>query len=353
MKDKNILIVDDKQVNIQILSRFLSKYGFNIKTAESGEEALRTVEYFIPHVVLMDICMPGMDGIDCIKEMKKILNGNFFIIFISALKDSATKKRAFSVGATSYMNKPVDLKMLKHMIENCLETGSTDILEESLPLSSDEHEKSNHLTKTPEFESKIHHFNKLKDLGQLSSSIAHDINNYLGGILGNVSLIELSTEDEEIINCCKEIKKAVNSTSALTESMTSYSKKEPSNKKLVSLVETLNDALNLIERDARYSASISKDFKDDETLVKGVYSELTNIFLNILTNAYQAVENDGTISISLETQEFKKAKPVFRDSLEPGDYTLVEIADNGKGIPADVLEHMFEPFFGSSRIAVK
>lgn len=336
MGKSRILIVDDKLVNIQILSRYLKKYDFKIKTAMSGAEALELVENYTPDVVLMDICMPEMDGIECVEKMKEAFQNNFFVIFITALKDSETRKRAFEVGATSFLNKPVDLKFLKETIDRCLNTSDSAAVSDEVEKGSD---------RKQEIDSSILHSNKMNNLGQLSSGVAHDINNFLGGILGNVSLIELSTDDSEILNCCREIKKAVNSTSELTEAMTAYSKKEPADRKLVNLSESLIDAINLIERDARYYAEVVTDIRDEEVLVEGVYSELTNIFLNILKNAYQAVGNDGQISISLKKVKVKKTKKVFKDLLTPGDYALVVIKDNGKGISQEIINHIFEPFF--------
>ena len=345
IKKNKILIVDDKNVNIQILSRFLKKYGYEIKTSESGIEALKVVQTFVPDVVLMDICMPGMDGIECISKMKEILTENFYVIFITAIKDIDTKRRAFEVGATSYINKPVDLKLLKKTIDKCLNVDQAVANNSSKQPKADEPKAK---TKKPfgdDTDTIMLQQSKMNTLGQLSSSVAHDINNFLGGILGNVSLIELSTEDEEILSCCREIKKAVSNTSELTETLTAYSKKEPANRKFVNLSDSLYDAINLIDRDARYLANVSQDIINNELMVKGVYSELTNIFLNILKNAYQAVDDSGNVTISLTKEVVNSKIAVYKDHLNPGEYAKVVIADDGCGISKEVLSHICEPFF--------
>ena len=354
MNHPKILIVDDKQVNIQILARYLSRRDFEIKTAESGDEALEVIKDFIPEVILMDICMPGMDGIDTVREIKKRIKQNIYVIFITALRDNETKRRAFEVGAASYFNKPVNLKLLSSTINKCLKVkawdgGGTNVEfsdEDSLDADGLEpEERALVQEEVEEHDNRLLHFSKLKDLGQLSSSIAHDINNFLGGILGNVSLIELSTGDDEILACCSEIKKAVSNTSDLTEALTSYSKKNPVSKKVFGITDTLNDAINLIERDARYNASLIREIDNVPMPVDGVYSELTNIFLNILKNAYQAVDGKGEIVITGQVTEVKSSLKLVKSRLSKGRYACIGISDNGKGIKPDVLKHIFEPFF--------
>lgn len=351
-----ILIVDDKPVNIQIISRFLCKHNYEIEEAHSGEEAIKVVDDFEPDVLLMDICMPGMDGIECAAKIKEKVKKNIFIIFITALKDHETKRRAFEVGAVSYYNKPVDLQNLLNTIKKCVNVKAWDSSEtvvdfKTAPIVSRNEFSQRSLGVAPPRPSdtqdniKLVQNSKLRDLGAISSSIAHDINNFLGGILGNVSLIELSTQDEEILSCCAEIKKAVGNTSDLTDKMTSYSKKGTGSSKLVNIFEVLNDAISLIERDDRYKAQMKVDLTEKEVIVEGVYSELTNIFLNLLKNAYQAVEEMGVINVNLELIELNFKTGFSRGSIGPGKFCKVKIRDNGSGIPEKAIDHIFEPFF--------
>lgn len=163
--------------------------------------------------------------------------------------------------------------------------------------------------------------------------------------MGNVSLIELSTEDQEILEYCHEIKRAVNNTSELTESMTKLSKKEAAGSGQVYLADALKHALSLLARDQRYHAKVDVSIDSESLLINGIYSDLTNIFLNLLKNAYQAVGKDGSIKVSLSKVELTKTKKLIRGEILPGQYASLVFEDDGKGMKQELLKHIFEPFF--------
>lgn len=116
-KEYKVLVADDDPLICSLLKDFLIKKGFHPIIAISGEEALKKVSEDKPIVVLLDINMPGMDGLMALKKIKEI-NEHIGIIMITGVGDEHIAKEAMNLGAFDYITKPVDLNYL----ETCLLT---------------------------------------------------------------------------------------------------------------------------------------------------------------------------------------------------------------------------------------
>ena len=123
-----VLVVDDELPICELLDEVLSEQGHVVSTATSGEEALLVFEKEKPHMVLLDIKMPGMDGMDVLRRIKKI-DKNSGVIMISAFGDSGTVQEALQKGANHYMEKPIELIQLRGLLlewEQALGNGGSD-----------------------------------------------------------------------------------------------------------------------------------------------------------------------------------------------------------------------------------
>jgi DNA-binding NtrC family response regulator len=107
-----ILVVDDEQGVCDMLEKFLKIKGYEVSTALSGEEALTLVKEKKPHVVLLDIRMPEMDGLECLERIKEI-DEEIGVIMITALKQEEVGKKAMELGAYDYITKPLSLQYLQ------------------------------------------------------------------------------------------------------------------------------------------------------------------------------------------------------------------------------------------------
>lgn len=114
-----ILIVDDDPDIIEILTYNLSNEGYSVQSAFNGVEALEKAKKFIPDIILLDVMMPKMDGIDACFNLKKIESlSKSRIIFLSARGEDFTQIAAFDAGADDYINKPVKPKILLKKISS-------------------------------------------------------------------------------------------------------------------------------------------------------------------------------------------------------------------------------------------
>ena len=114
MKEK-ILVVDDEQAVCDVLKKFLTKEGYKVSTVLSGEEAIKKVKKEKPHIVLLDIRMPDMDGIEALKRIRKI-DKKVGIIMITAVKEDAVGRKCMELGAYGYITKPFDFDYLEKVL---------------------------------------------------------------------------------------------------------------------------------------------------------------------------------------------------------------------------------------------
>jgi len=120
-RDVRALIVDDEPFMRAILREMLEESGYGVLEAASGPEALQRVRQAAPDVVLLDIVMPGMDGFATCAELRRLPEGKHLpVLMVTGLEDAATINRAYAVGATDYLPKPVNGSLLRHHLRYVL-----------------------------------------------------------------------------------------------------------------------------------------------------------------------------------------------------------------------------------------
>ena len=117
---KKILVVDDEVKTCDLIKRFLTAKGFNVITSSSGEDALKKVRNENPDIMLLDQKMPGMDGMDVVKKVRKICPETMVIIN-TAYGDLASAINAIRLNASDYVLKPVNLEELHFRVLRCIE----------------------------------------------------------------------------------------------------------------------------------------------------------------------------------------------------------------------------------------
>jgi two-component system alkaline phosphatase synthesis response regulator PhoP len=121
MTGVKILVVDDEEDILEILRYNLEKEGYQVQTAPDGPTALRIAEQFLPHLIILDIMMPGMDGIEvCEKLRSKPQFSNTLIAFLTARNEAFTQISALDTGGDDFINKPIKPNVLKSRINALL-----------------------------------------------------------------------------------------------------------------------------------------------------------------------------------------------------------------------------------------
>jgi len=112
---ERVLVVDDEIEVCNALEEFLGTKGYEVDTALDGPTAIKKVKEKSPHILLLDIIMPGMGGIDVLKEVRKI-DPSIGVIMVSAVDDHKTAVKTLDLGAFDYITKPLDLNYLENVL---------------------------------------------------------------------------------------------------------------------------------------------------------------------------------------------------------------------------------------------
>jgi DNA-binding response OmpR family regulator len=110
-----VLIVDDEPDAVELLKEFLAAKGYDTLTASNGEDALRLVKAERPHLILLDVRMPKMNGLEVLRQVRQI-DQEVGVIIVTAVDEEETGRQALKLGAFDYIVKPLDLDYLERSL---------------------------------------------------------------------------------------------------------------------------------------------------------------------------------------------------------------------------------------------
>ncbi|BAZ66830.1 MAG: hybrid sensor histidine kinase/response regulator [Pelatocladus maniniholoensis HA4357-MV3] len=371
----NILVVDDTPDNLRLLSAMLTAQGYEVRKALSGKMALTACQMVLPDVILLDINMPEIDGYEVCRQLKtNDRTCRIPVIFISALDDVLDKVKAFDVGGVDYITKPFHGVEVVLRIENQLKLC---LLQNKL------HDKNILLQKALDdlqtSEVQMIQQEKMAALGQLVAGIAHEVNNPISFIYGNlehvsqyvqdlINLIEAYQQEypsptlkiQEIVkqmdlnflindqqNLMDAMYRGAERIRSIVEALQNFSRLDEAQMKRVNIHEGIDSTIVMLQHRLnkttnRPAIRILKKYSD-LPLVACYVSEINQVFMHLLNNAIDALDESSVnsqVSIAKDKGEIH-----IRTMLTNSDTVNIYIADNGPGISESVRSRMFDPFF--------
>ncbi len=198
------------------------------------------------------------------------------------------------------------------------------------------------ITKTKQLEAELQKADKLESLGVLAGGIAHDLNNFLTIILGNLTLVKMYVgEDHKAHDYLKEMDDAISQTRNLTWQLLTFAKGGKPLTKAVSISGIIREttAFALSGSKTQYELFIPQDLP----AVEIDQGQITQVITNLLINADQVMEDGGTIVIRAENQVLTAENTTL--PIQPGNYVVLTITDDGPGIPGQIVSKIFDPYF--------
>lgn len=307
LEHSKVLIVDDNELNIKLLTEILGDLGIQITTCLHPMSALELIKTEKFDLFLLDILMPALSGFELAEEIKKTnINSISPIIFISAISGTENIINGYNLGACSYIEKPFNPNIVKSQIYNILKTEEEKHIIEK--------EKESFIaTLTHDLKSPINA--EISALQYLLKKCPNDIKNLQNELLSD--LLNSAKYMKQITDKILCHYKQKNNKVSLHKEKVSFSAL------VISSIEELKYLANEKNLKIQYKTNIENDF------VKVDILEMKRVFNNIISNAIEYSEQDGTIDISLElnNQNF-----------------ICKIKDNGIGIDLSSIGNVFDEY---------
>ena len=199
-----------------------------------------------------------------------------------------------------------------------------------------------------ESQSRLEQQGRLAAVGQLAAGIAHDFNNLLTTVIGYAQLLELTQDlSEDALDRVRTIASQGERATQLIQQILDFSRKSPVQRKPLALVPFVKEVVKLLERTLPESIRIETNLRGENHRVLGNVTQLQQVFTNLAVNARDAMGGTGDIGIGLEAIEVGGEQPAPLPDMEFGQWVKWTVSDTGSGMPPDILERIFEPFFST------
>lgn len=340
MSEQILLLVDDDENILRSLIRLFQAEDYIVLTAHSGKEALEIASKNPCKVVISDYRMPEMDGNEFLQKIREI-SPQSIRIMLTGYADVNISAAAINKGHVyKFMTKPWDDEFFKIMVRRAFE--HYDLLQQKDALSNEIIKKNwllNDMNKNlenlvTERTQQLLHSEKMAALGHMAGQIGHEINNILAILKGRLEMAMNKTDDGEVMQrTLKIFARQFDRLEVHTRNLLTLGKPVPSDFKKINLIDVVDNTLRtLMETGILKYYTLNKDYQEGLPSIYGDASQIDQVLVNLLINAHHAMEDSGTLSITIRNQS-------------NNNFVEVSIQDTGSGIPEENLSRIFEPFF--------
>jgi signal transduction histidine kinase len=331
--DKSILLVDDEEGIRKVLGILLADMGYRVHTAATGTEALRVFEKLRPAIVLTDIKMPEMDGIELLRHLKQISPGTE-VIMITGHGDMDLAIKSVKYEATDFVTKPINDEILEIALQRAHERISMrrKLDEYTHNLEQLVRDKTRKLVEAE----------RLAAIGQTVAGLSHAIKNITGGLKGGAFVLEKGIELSEqkyLMQGWEMIKGNVDKITNLSLDLLNYAKDSRPNFQEGDPVKPVREVVALMHpRAAEHGIDLSTQLDKDIGSCHFDPDLMHHALLNLVTNALDAcIDHTGE----------KGKRVIVRAIRKHGWGVEYQVEDSGCGMNAEVKKKIFQSFFST------
>lgn len=198
---------------------------------------------------------------------------------------------------------------------------------------------------------KIVHAQKMESVGRLAGGVAHDFNNMLFVILGNLDLVMAGVKkDDPDFHALQEIQNAAKRSADLTRQLLAFARQQPIAPKTMDLNEVIDNMIKMLTRLIGEDIELVWIPGEDLAKVKMDPTQIDQILVNLCVNARDAITDNGRITIETHMVSISEADCCQRPEFKPGEFVILEVSDNGCGMTKETQSRLFEPFFTTKKV---
>jgi signal transduction histidine kinase len=363
-RDKvNILLVDDSEAKLLSHEVVLAEIGERLFKASSAREAFECLLKNEVALILIDVCMPDLDGFELaamIREHPRFQRTA--IIFVSAVMNAHLDQlRGYQLGAVDYVPVPVVPELLRAKVKVFIDlyrktrqlerfnaeleqrvlerTAALRRFNEELEQRIEERTREREIALAQLFEAQ-----KMDTIGRLTGGVAHDFNNLLMAVLGSLTLLEKRLPEDQ--QCRRLLQNAVQGAqrgAALTQRLLAFSRRQELKPESVDLAALVSGMEELLKRALGLGIELKCQFPNALPPVLADANQLELALLNIALNARDAMPDGGRLTIGAAPETVSGTEG--ESKLQPGDYLRISISDTGLGMDEATLAKATDPFF--------
>ncbi|HID77709.1 MAG TPA: response regulator [Planctomycetaceae bacterium] len=344
-----ILVVDDKPDNQALVSLVLEEQGHEVLTAANGREGLQVAIAELPDVILLDVMMPDMSGIEVCRKLKEDERTRAVpVILVTAMGLNENVVAGLDAGADDYVSKPFNAEVLAARVRAALRTKeSYDAVAELNRQLRQEIEYRRQVEETLEKkEAQLRQAQKMEAVGTLAGGIAHEFNNLLQAIRGYTTFAMDDLEPgQQAHQDLEQVVAAVDRAASLTSQLLRFSRAETLEREHLNLNDTVRIVIKMLRPLIGEHIDVEAHLGEDVCPVYADPGSLQQVLLNLCINARDAMPLGGKLTITTRTVVITDAESENYPDIGPGVYASIAVTDTGCGMPPEVKDRVFEPFF--------
>ncbi len=353
--ERTLLVVDDDP-SVRHALWIIFREQYKVQLADSGAKAIECFRNARADVALLDIRMPGMSGLEVLKQLKGI-EPEVEVILLSAYESIEYIRQAMRLGACDYITKPYEVENLRMAVKNAMERREVS------------RKTSAYDKRLLQLQSEVHNQQIREELArtrnEIYASIIHDINGPLTVIAGYVELMQHSIRNlhvlegdqlEELRQNAQSISRQVINCIELSRRYLGFLEGKVASGATSGIKEVFYDVAELLKSHPHAKANnlISQNFEEDTALAIN-RTDLLQVLLNLTINALQCTPEPHRVELYAkvlppEQRAFLQPSPgthfLPAESFSPkAPLIAISVQDNGPGIPISLLEKIFDPYF--------
>lgn len=361
MLPTTVLIVEDTATTRLILRQGLTQAGYQVIATENGYQAILAFQQHSVDLVLLDVNMPVMDGFECCEALRHSEKGRHIpIIMLTGRDDHESINRAFELGASDFITKPINLRLLLQRVRY----GLRDSCREQALLQS-QAEQRRLIEQLSEAQAQLLQSEKLASIGLLAAGVAHEINNPLACIKANMQTLKYYIDklftlqhsmsellgQEQLQHQARQLEQTLEWAEIRQDSPELLQDVQEGIDRIQTIISgliNLSDTGNSITKNSTQLEEVIQEVLtpfDDMPLFQGtIQTHLCNPALEVNIDKADLLQ----ILHSLLANAMDAAGPCANLDIityREGQTGCVEIQDNGPGIPDKHLQRIFDPFF--------